>query len=224
MKKQNKEANQSLSVKRKELGMLDKGTIACALISSSDRPFVTIPVKCVIEDAYFIDTTLFYVIKIMMFYDTNAAFLLENIRNMKFKIGKGYDKFRLIRLSSKIKNANDINNYFTTEMTGTHFHVESCFVRKNKVELFKLFDRIQDYLIFKHLRTVESLMSRTLYSGKLKMKNENEFKIRMERGFNSLFGSNEETKEFFDLMYVTNSTLRNRLDESRGIKTKEQEY
>jgi hypothetical protein len=218
--KKNKEANQSLSVKRKELGMLDKGTIACALIASSDYPDVLIPVKCKIEDAYFIDLTLFYSIKIMLFYDKNSAFLLEHIRNRKFKTLKGNNSYRVIKLSDSISNIDELNNYFNDKMKGTRFQIESCFVKKTKPEIFRLFDRIQEYLIFKHLRIVESFMSRGLYSGPLYMKNELEFKIRMERAFGSLFESSDEAKKYFDYLYLTNTVKRRQFDEQSGISSK----
>lgn len=217
--KKGKEANQSLSVKRKELGMLNKGTIACALISSTNYPDILIPVKCKIEDAYFVDLTLFYVIKIMMFYDKDTAFLLKHLRNCKFKTLKGINSYRILKLSDNIKNIDDLNNYFNAKMSGTKFHIESCFVTKTKVELFSLFDRIQDYLIFKHLRILESFTGRSLYGGKLKTKSDIEFKIRMERAFGSLFGSSNEAKEYFDYLYYTHTTQRKKLDERNGVSS-----
>ena len=219
MKKSNKEANQSLAVKRKELGMLDKGTIACALIASSDYPDVLLPVKCVIEDAYFVELNLIYEIRIMMFFDQSPSFLLNHIRNLKFKTLKGSNSYRILKLTDGIRTIDQLNNYFNSKIKGTRFHVESCFVRKTKPEILHLFNRIQDYLIFKHFSVANDLMNRGIYSGKLKMKNEHEFKIRMERGFNSLFSSNEETKEYFDYMYKSNSTKRKKLDEAKGVNS-----
>lgn len=209
----------SREVVRAELPRLVKGSMAYALISSSDFPDVMIPVKCLVEDVYFEELTLFYVLKIIMFYDINTQFLLDHIRNRKFKTAKGSNgSYRIVRLTeNNISNIDEFNNYFLTKIKGTRFHLEECFVRNTKVEMFALFNKIQEYLIFKQLRLANDLMIRGAYSGKIKMKSEHEFKIRMERGFGSLFKSKEESQEFFELLYQSNKAKRKILDANQGI-------
>lgn len=211
-------ADTSLVVKRKELGMIKKGTIAYALLSSSDYPDVLLPVKCFIKDVYFVDLTLFYEMKIMMFYDIDTCFLLRHLKDLKFRVNRGAKgSHRVIKLPQGLKSLDQLNNYFNETNKETTFHIESCFVKSTKKDMIKMFNKIQDYLIFKHLRIAENLMNRSIYEGKLKTKNKEEFKIRMERGFNSMFSSNTEAREYFDLMYQSNPQFRAKLDKQMGM-------
>lgn len=180
--------------------LLDKGSMCHAFLISPTHPEILIPVKGVIEDFLLKEDIPIYRIKVVEFYD-DFNFLLRNLYPpRRFYISKTYSSTaNEIRLSKKITNRDQLANFFNGQST-IRFNVESTFVCKNKTELFKLFDRINEFLVCKYLKQIKDTIVRPKYDGPLHISGEREFHVRMERGFSDLFNSKQEFDDFINLI------------------------
>lgn len=176
--------------------LLDKKSICHALIYSSQDPETIIPIKGIIEDIHFQEDIPFYSIKLIKFYD-NINFLKEHFLDRPFLLRFG-DKPKKFS-TPRVKNVTELENWFLDECIH-RFCIESNFVTRTKIDMSSLFNKIEEYLIIKHLRLVKESTMRTLYTGPLKIQSGIEYNERMKRSFSDKFKDIKDIEEF--LSYI----------------------
>jgi hypothetical protein len=120
-----------------------KGQYVYCLLSSYTRPNVLIPVKGIIIDTSWDPVNPLYKIKIMKFYD-NMKFVKNYFFDMNFrysfddrarKMPLKKDDFKTVRSLEQRLNESDYERFYVI--------VESVMCTKTKVNLQKLFERVQ---------------------------------------------------------------------------------
>lgn len=174
--------------------ILDKKSICHALLSSTSSPEIFIPVKAIIEDVFFEENIPVYNLRVIKFYD-NIHFLKEFLYETPYLTNyKGKSKpLKLPRLSTTA----ELETWFS-EKTAYRFCVESNFVVKTKIEMLDLFHRIQEYIIYKELRSIRRTIMRSAYEGDLKLNSKIEFTERIKRAFGDKFPTSEALNSFMD--------------------------
>jgi hypothetical protein len=175
--------------------LLDKKSICHALLYSTSSPEVVIPIKGVIEDIHFEEDIPHYTIKLIKFYD-NINFLKEHFIGKPFLL-KYKAKPKSFQIP-KFNNVIEIETWFIDECTH-RFCVESSFVVRTKNEMMELFNKIEDYLLIKHIRSIRESSLRSLYSGSLKITSKVEFKERLRRMYGDRF-DDKSFEEFSDFI------------------------
>jgi hypothetical protein len=174
--------------------ILDKKSICHALISSTSSPEIFIPVKAVIDDVYFEENIPVYNLRVIKFYD-NIHTLKEFLYNTPYLTNyKGKSKPLKI---PKFTTTAELETWFS-DKTSYRFCVESNFVVKTKIEMLDLFHRIQEYIIYKELRSIRRTIMRSAYEGDLKLSSKIEFDERIRRAFGDKFKSEEDLKTFIE--------------------------
>jgi hypothetical protein len=174
--------------------ILDKKSICHALLSSTSSPEIFIPVKAVIEDVFFEENIPVYNLRVIKFYD-NIHFLKEFLYETPYLTNyKG--KSKPLKLP-KISTTAELETWFS-EKTTYRFCVESNFVVKTKIEMLDLFHRIQEYIIYKELRSIRRTIMRSAYEGDLKLHSKVEFSERIKRAFGDKFSNVEDLNSFID--------------------------
>lgn len=168
--------------------LLDKKSICHALLYSTENPQILIPIKGVIEDIHFEEDIPHYTIKLIKFYD-GINFLKEHLYDKAFLL-KHKGKPRPLLIPKKIKNTSELENWFNDEST-YRFSIESSFVVKTKAEMMDLFNKIQEYVIIKHLRLIRDVTIRQSYDGPFKISSKVEFIERLRRMYGDKFNLNE---------------------------------
>ena len=176
--------------------ILDKKSICHALISSTSSPEILIPIKAVIDDVFFEENIPVYQLKVIKFYD-NIHFLKEHLYNCPYLTNyKG--KSKPLKLP-KINTTAELENWFS-DRSSYRFYVESNFVVKTKIEMLDLFHRIQEYIIYKELRSIKRSIMRSAYDGPLKINSRIEFNERIKRAFGDKFDNDEDLNSFIELI------------------------
>lgn len=170
--------------------LIDKKSICHALIYSTNNPENIIPIKGIVEDIHFKEDIPYYQIKLIKFYD-NIFFLKESMIDKPFRLR--YDRKPKKIPIPNFKTTTDLQNWFIDECTH-RFCVESTMVVRHKFEMIELFNKIQEYLIFKNLREIKNISTRSLYEGNFKISSNIEFYKRLERMYGDKF-TNEEYKD-----------------------------
>jgi hypothetical protein len=174
--------------------ILDKKSICHALLSSTSNPEIFIPVKAVIEDVFFEENIPVYNLRIIKFYD-NIHFLKEFFYDTPYLTNyKGKSKPLKI---PKISTTAELETWFSEKST-YRFCIESNFVVKTKIEMLDLFHRIQEYIIYKELRSIRRTIMRSAYDGTLKLNSKIEFEDRIKRAFGDKFHTIEDLKTFIE--------------------------
>lgn len=176
--------------------LLNKRSICHALLYSTSYPDVIIPIKGVIEDTHFEENIPHYTIKLIKFYD-HINFLKEHFINKPFLLKYKHKPKAFLIPAKNSRNVVDLENWFIDECTH-RFCVESSFVVRTKIDMTVLFNKIEDYLIIKHLRVIRNSSMRGLYEGNLKVSSKIEYKERLRRMYGDKFDGNdfEEFSEF----------------------------
>jgi len=175
-----------------ELGELFKKKSLChALISSSNSPDVFIPVKAIIEDVHFHETSPHYSLRIIKLYDT-IFFLKEAFDGKRFV--NGYKQKPVIfKYPKKIKTPAQLEQWLSNDYAH-RFVVNGAFVVQRKFEMVELFNKIQEYLIAKNLRVLKTTLIRRLYEGPMKISSFVEFSNGIKRMFSDKL-SNDQLDE-----------------------------
>jgi hypothetical protein len=174
--------------------ILDKKSICHVLISSTSSPEIFIPVKAVIDDVFFQENIPVYSLRVIKFYD-NIHFLKEFLYNTPYLTNyKGKSKPLKI---PKFNTTAELETWFS-EKTTYRFCVESNFVVKTKIEMLDLFHKIQEYIIYKELRSIRRAISRSDYEGPLKINSKVEFDERVKRAFGDKFSNSQDLNSFIE--------------------------
>jgi hypothetical protein len=176
--------------------LLDKKSICHAIIYSSRDPETIIPIKGIIEDIHFQEDIPYYSIKLIKFYD-NIHFLKEHFYEQPFLL-KFNHKPKTFAIP-KFRTVNELESWFIDECTH-RFCIESNFVTRTKIEMASLFNKIEEYLIIKHYRSIKKSTMRHLYEGPLKMQSGIEFNERMKRAFSDKFNNQDDIDEFLSFI------------------------
>jgi hypothetical protein len=167
--------------------LLDKKSICHALIYSTSSPEIMIPIKGIVEDIHFEEDIPKYSIKLIKFYD-NINFLKENFIGKPFLL-KHKAKPKSFQIP-KFKTVVELENWFIDECPH-RFCIESTFVVRTKIEMTELFNKIEEYVLIKHLRIIRESSLRSLYQGPFKIQSKIEFKERLRRMYGDKFNGSD---------------------------------
>ena len=159
--------------------LIDKGSVAHALLSSVHEPNVLIPVKVTIKDIKFDEYNPMYLVKIVKFYD--------NINVLKkYFIGNSFannfqKKPRPFWIPKDINTVQKLENYLEKEDSRFYVVVDSIHTTRYKNDMNDMFNKMQDFLIYRNISELSELTTRNAYSGSLKISSKAEFFIRLKR-------------------------------------------
>ena len=161
--------------------LIDKGSIAHSLISSISEPNIFIPVKVVIKDIKFDEYNPLYLVKVIKFYDS-IYFLKQHFMNHKFSnaFGKKARPFWI----SDIRTTEHLQNHLEKEDSRFYIVVDSIHTFRYKNDMNSMFNKLQDFLIYRNIQELQELTTRNSYSGELKFSSKTEFFIRLKRMIN----------------------------------------
>lgn len=164
-----------------------KGTIIYCFLSSYTMPNVLIPVKGVIIEVKWDRVNPQYRIKILKFYDT-LKFLKTYFFDMKFKY-KWDDRPRhMIIDKNEFKNLKQLNSWFSANIDERFYViVESIMCTKTLLDLQKLFEKLQFYIISKNLKEIKEISTRSFLTGPLALDSVHEFDVRFKKGWSDKF-------------------------------------
>jgi hypothetical protein len=174
--------------------ILDKKSICHALLSSTSNPEIFIPVKAVIEDVFFEENIPVYHLRIIKFYD-NIHFIKDFLYDTPY-LTNYRGKSKPLKIP-KLSTTAELETWFS-EKTSYRFCVESNFVVKTKIEMLDLVHRIQEYIIYKELRSIRRTIMRSAYEGNLKLNSKIEFEERVRRAFGDKFTNESDIKSFLE--------------------------
>jgi len=167
--------------------IFNKGDYVYCLLSSHNRPNILLPVKGIIVDTKWDPTNPKYQIRILKFYD-NMAYLKKYFFDMSFhKSFKGRgtpmplkkEDYPNVGSLEKRLNDKDYNRFFVT--------VDSLMCTKTKIDLKNLFEKVQFYLISKHLKETREFTARPFFKGPLSVDGVSEFDKRFKIGWSDKF-------------------------------------
>jgi hypothetical protein len=153
--------------------LIDKGSVAHALITSVHEPNILIPVKVTIKDIKFDEYNPLYLVKIVKFYD-NINFLKKYFIGNSFSNSFG-KKPRPFWISNDINTVQKLENHLNKEGERFYVVVDSIHTVRYKNELEDIFSKIQDFLILRNISELKELTTRNLYAGPYKYNTKIEF-------------------------------------------------
>lgn len=159
-----------------------KGERVYSLLISHSHPNILIPVKGVIKDVKYDEVNPEYLIKIVKFYDS-SDFLRMHFSKMSY-VQSFNSKPRRLKFSED--NPLKTHDDFFRDINGPKEKrflvvVDSIMTLQYKQDMFELFDKVEDHVIEKSLRSVMQHTSRTAYKGKYRIPTYAEFFIRLRR-------------------------------------------
>jgi len=160
--------------------LIDKGSIAHALISSANQPNVFIPIKVVIKDIKYDEHNPLYLVKIIKFYDS-IHFLKEHFMNSKFPKAFGAKPRPFFINTNNVTNTDSLQNYLDKEDSRFYVVVDSIHTTRYKQDMIDLFNKLQDFLICRNMKELRELSTRNSYSGILKFSSKTEYYNRLRR-------------------------------------------
>jgi hypothetical protein len=172
------------------------------LLSSFTNPNIFIPVKAIVKDAVWDDINSKYLVKILKFYDS-IYFLKKYLFGMNFCYSFD-DKNRPFRLAeTDFKTVEEIENRLKGPDESRHYIVvDSVMTTKTKYDLQDKFNKVQYYLISKHLKDIKDLSTRGFYKGVFRMDTQLEFDKRLYKFVGDLFERKEENFDrYIDSLY-----------------------
>ena len=159
--------------------LIDKGSVAHAIISPINEPNKFIPVKVVIKDVQFDEYNPLYLVKIIKFYDS-IYFLKKYFMNNKFH-NDFKKKARPFWIKNDIKTTDQLQNYLDKEDSRFYVVVDSIHTTRYKNDMMSLYNKIQDFLITRNLQELQELSTRNPYTGFFKFQSKSEYLIRLKR-------------------------------------------
>ena len=159
--------------------LIDKGSVAHALISSVHEPNILMPVKVIIKDIKFDEYNPLYLVKIIKFYD-NINFLKKYFIDNSFPNAFG-KKSRPFWIPKDIKNVQSLENYLNKEEGRFYIVVDSIYTVRYKNELNDIFNKIQDFLIQRNISELKGMSTRNFYSGNFKFSTNIEFFVNLRK-------------------------------------------
>jgi len=160
--------------------LIDKGSIAHALITPSNKPTYFIPVKVVIKDVKFDEYNPYYLVKIIKFYD-NVYFLREHFMNNKFSNGFGKKPRHFYINQSEINTVEKLQNYIEKEDSRFYVVVDSVHTTRYRNDMMTMFNRMQDFLIYRNIQELSEMTTRSSYKGDMRIDTRFEFFNRLKR-------------------------------------------
>lgn len=160
-----------------------KGQYVYCLLSSYTRPNVLFPVKGIIIDTQWDPVNPLYKIKIIKMYDS-MKFLKKYFFDVNFRYN--FDN-RAKPMPLKKENFNTTlqleKRFNESDYERFYVIVESIMCTKTRVNLQKLFERVQFYIISKNLKEIREISTRGFFKGSLSLDSVNEFDARFKKGW-----------------------------------------
>jgi hypothetical protein len=159
-----------------------KGEKVYSLLISHSHPNVLIPVKGIVKDVKYDEVNPEYLIKIIKFYDS-SDYLRMHFSKMSY-VQTFESKPRRLKWSedNPLKSHED----FFKDMNGPKERkfmivVDSIMTLQYKQDMFNLFEKIENHIIEKTLRTLMQHTSRTAYKGTYRIPTYGEFFLRLRK-------------------------------------------
>lgn len=158
-----------------------KGQEVYTLLISYSHPNILIPVKCIIKDVRLDEINPEYRVDIIKFFDS-PDFLRMNFSKMSFVQTFG-DRPRKL----KFREDNPLlthEDFFRDIREREHrftFIVDSVMTFAYRKEMLDVFNKIEDHVIEKYIRSLKRHITRTHYTGKYKIPTYNEFHLRLRK-------------------------------------------
>jgi hypothetical protein len=163
--------------------IFNKNEICYAFLTSYNEPNVLIPVKGIIKDIRFKQDFPTYLIEITKFYD-NVMFLRNYLINMTFY--KTLDSISTFFLKlPDFKSIGELQAFIDANEVTVVVH--GIFTFSKKQNLVKYFNKMNDYNIHLNLLALQNNITRSFYSGDLRISNKLEFAKRLEKFFGDKF-------------------------------------
>lgn len=178
--------------------LIKKGSIAHSLISPVNYPHNFIPVKVVIKDIKFDEYNPLYLVKIIKFYD-NIYYLREYFIDNKFQ--NAFDKKARPFYIKNVKTVDELQNFIDSEDSRFYVVVDSIHTMRYKNEMQELFNKMQDFLIFRNLDNFREMSTRSFYSGKFKISSGIEFFNRLKRMLSDIIVDQKMTWDDFKNLF-----------------------
>lgn len=179
-----------------------KGEQMHCLLSSFTNPNIFIPVKAIVKDVIWDDINSKYLVKVIKFYDS-ISFLKKYLFGMNFLYSFD-DKNRPFRLDENdFKSVEEIEKRLSGKDENKYYIVvDSVMTTKTKYDLQNIFNKVQYYLISRHLKDIKDLSTRGFYRGVFRMDTQLEFDKRLYKFIGDLFErKNENFDRYVDSLY-----------------------
>ena len=164
-----------------------KGEQIYALLSSYTHPNILLPVKAIIREVEWNDKNPKYLLKVNKFFD-NMGFLRKNLFNMNFANTLGQKARRYKLKDEGFKTTKELEDRLNMpDATRYYIVVDSIMVAKTKADMNIIFNKIQYFLISRKLQECKELMTRTFFSGTMKLDSPGEFNKRLTKFMGDLF-------------------------------------
>jgi hypothetical protein len=177
--------------------LIKKESIAHTIISSVSHPNVLIPVKVIIKDVKYQVDNPKYLVKIIKLYE-NLSFLKSTFMNMSFINGFGKRAKPFIFDPTKYKRVEEFENDISEEEEKYYIVVDSIMTWRFKHDMQVMFNKLQRYLIMRNISELRNNITRSFYSGDLKLDTKNNFDHRLKSMLGDKLFNNE--KEFHDFV------------------------
>jgi len=185
-----------------DIDLIPIGTLCNAIITSTDNPDILIPIKCSIVDIQLKEDIPLYKVRIITVYD-NIDFINKYFiyRHFYYDYRKSSRKMKppksILNARNRLSNIGDFETWISADKVN-HIIVPSIFVFKTKNEMLLMYNKIQEYLLTKHLKIIQAITTRKEYTGFLKMTYPSYFIQAMKRAFSVNFDTEESFKKYFD--------------------------
>lgn len=167
--------------------IFNKGEQIHCLLSSFNHPNILIPVKGIIKDYQWDEVNLRYLIKITKFYDS-LPFLKKYLFDMNFYHSYEMKPKRFKLKDNEFKSVKEIEEAISgIDSDRYYLVVDSIMTTKTKVDLEKLFNKIQHFLISRHFKDLKELMTRTFYRDTMRLDSHKDFESRLYHFIGDLF-------------------------------------
>jgi len=167
--------------------IFDKGQTVYCLLASHTHPDILLPVKGIIMDSKWDPVNPLYQIRILKFYD-NMKFLKKYFFEMNFRHVFENRARKMILKKEDYKTVKSLEERLN-EKDRERFCVviESVMCTKTKVNLSRLFEKVQFYIISKNLKEIRETSARPFFKGPLSLDSVREFDARYKKGFHDKF-------------------------------------
>ena len=179
--------------------IFNREDIVHALLVSNSHANIFIPVKCTVKDIKWDPVNPKYLVRIEKFYD-NIHFLKKYLFNMNFE-HSFRDRTRKFKLEDKgFKRISDIEKRLhETDQKRFYVTVHSIHTVKTKLEMKKIFGKLQFFLITRKFSEIKEISTRSMYKGVFRLDSQQEFDLLFKKYANRLFERNgEDINKYLD--------------------------
>lgn len=171
------------------------GETVHTLLTGVNLPNTFVPAKCIIKSIEWDEHDPKYLVKIIKLYD-NIHLLKKTFLKINFwkKMGVkptplkiNLDEIKTTEQLLHVLDSNDESRYYV--------YTHSLLTLKSSIEMKELFNKLQYFLISRHIKELRELTTRPFYNGVFKIDSGLEFDIRIKDFLNEMFDKHNEDIE-----------------------------